>query len=115
MKVRPSVEDTKLFPSRLREAMRRCGISQEELADRVGASQSSVSFWLLGDRFPRIPMLFKLADALNVNALWLLGNDTQSDSENVLDLYFGLDESDQAKAIGYMQALASSPKYDAKS
>lgn len=110
-KIRPSVDDTRSFPSRLKEAMKRKGISQEELARQCGSSQSSISYYLLGDRFPRLPMLYKIAKALDVNPLWLLGHDTQDESESILEKYFALDAADQAKVMGYLEALLSDPKY----
>ena len=111
MKIRPSEEDTKSFPSRLKEALRRKGMKQEELAKRCGIGQSSVSYYLLGDRFPRLPVLYKMAAALDVNPLWLLGHDTQTESETILEKYFSLDGFDQAKAMGYIDALLRQDKY----
>lgn len=110
-KIRPSVDDTRSFPLRLELAMKRKGISQEELARQCGSSQSSISYYLLGDRFPRLPMLYKIAKALDVNPLWLLGHDTQDESESILEKYFALDAADQAKVMGYLEELLSDPKY----
>ena len=111
MKIRPSEEDTRSFPSRLKEALARRNMTQEELAKECGIGQSSVSYYLLGDRFPRLPVLYKMADALNVNPLWLLGHDTQTESETILEKYFALDGFDQAKVMGYLDALLRQDKY----
>lgn len=111
IKIRPSVDETRTFPIRLKEALHRSGMSQEELAKRIGSSQSSISYYLLGDRFPRLPMLYKMAGALNVNPMWLLGHDTQDDSETILEKYFALDAADQAKVMGFITALLTDPKY----
>lgn len=111
MRIRPSEEDTRSFPSRLKEALKRRGMTQEELAKMCGIGQSSVSYYLLGDRFPRLPMLYKIAEALDVNPLWLLGHDTQTESETILEKYFALDGFDQAKAMGYLDALLRQEKY----
>lgn len=43
------------------------GLTQRELADRVGTTQSAISRLEAGDGFPRMEMLFKLARALNVS------------------------------------------------
>jgi transcriptional regulator with XRE-family HTH domain len=48
----------------IREARVRRGISQTELAERVGVSQSAVSFWENGVEPPRFENLLKLAQEL---------------------------------------------------
>lgn len=111
MNVRPSENDTKSFPARLKEALARRVMTQEELAKRCGIAQSSISYYMLGDRFPRLPVLYKMAAALDVNPLWLLGHDTQTESESILEKYFALDGYDQAKAMGYLDALLRQDKY----
>lgn len=113
MKIRPSAQDTQSFPERLKDAMLRKGISQVELAKRCGIGQASVSYYILGDRFPRLPVLYKMAAVLDVNPLWLLGHDTQTESESILEKYFALDGFDQAKAMGYLDALLRQDKYKA--
>ena len=47
-------------------ARRGAGLTQKELAERVGTTQSAISRLEMGDSFPRVGMLFKLAKALNV-------------------------------------------------
>lgn len=111
MRVRASVNETPTFPERLKEALKRAHITQEELAQKAGISQSSVSYYILGDRFPRLPALYKMAKVLNVNPQWLLGNDTQPDSDTILEKYFRLDDADQAKVLGFITALLSDSKY----
>lgn len=111
MKIRPSENDTKSFPARLKEALSRRGMTQEELARLCGISQSSVSYYLLGDRFPRLPVLYKMSKVLDVNPLWILGHDTQTESETILEKYFALDGFDQAKVIGYIDAMLRQDKY----
>lgn len=112
MRVRPSVNETRSFPYRLKDAMNRRKVTQEELAKKVGASQSSVSYWLLGDRFPRLPTLYKLAEVLDVNPLWLIGHDAETESEAILEKYFALEPADQVKVMGYIDAILSSDRYN---
>jgi transcriptional regulator with XRE-family HTH domain len=47
-------------------ARRGAGLTQKELAVRVGTTQSAISRLEMGDNYPRVEMLFKLASALNV-------------------------------------------------
>ena len=44
------------------EARRRTGMSQYEVARRLGIDQSSVAYWETGKRAPRASLLVKLAD-----------------------------------------------------
>lgn len=53
---------------RLRAELRASGISQVELAQRVGVSQQTVSKWLTAETQPRPKLLTTLARALDVDA-----------------------------------------------
>ncbi len=48
------------------------GLSQEELAQRVGVLQQTIAFWEQSNRPPRSDILVKLADALSVSVDTLL-------------------------------------------
>jgi transcriptional regulator with XRE-family HTH domain len=63
----------------LREVMRRAaaartadGISQRELAERMGTTQAALSNWEVGRRRPGLTELVALADALGRDLAWLL-------------------------------------------
>jgi transcriptional regulator with XRE-family HTH domain len=63
----------------LREVMRRvaaartaAGLSQRELADRIGTTQAALSNWEVGRRRPGLAELVALADALGRDLAWLL-------------------------------------------
>lgn len=43
----------------------RRGMTQVELAAKVGISQNALSFYEVGSRSPRMDILYKLADALD--------------------------------------------------
>lgn len=53
------------FAIRLRRLMVYEGISQAELADKIGVSQVSISNYLTGKRTPNLYVLDKIAKALN--------------------------------------------------
>lgn len=56
---------------RLRAARKDAGLSQADLAARVGVSQPAVANWESGVHDPRRLMLAKLAEALGVSTAWL--------------------------------------------
>ena len=103
---------TKKFPDRLAYAMARAEITQEELAKKSGTSQTGVSYYLKGERFPRIKTFYRIADALKVNPMWLMGLDSVENAEDILALYAKLDTQDRYKVVGYIYALLDGAKYN---
>jgi len=55
-----------LFGRRIKELRKNCGLSQEELAEKAEVSSKYISRIEMGQSFPSIETLAKLADALNV-------------------------------------------------
>ncbi len=64
--------DARQFGRRLRELREAAGLSQKELADRMGVQQTAVSWWERGRREPSFGNAVKLAEALGVNVLAFL-------------------------------------------
>jgi len=60
---------------RLREALERAGISQQELSDRSGVSKASISQYVNGSHCPSNVKAGALADVLKVSPVWLMGFD----------------------------------------
>ncbi|MDY2719452.1 MAG: helix-turn-helix transcriptional regulator [Candidatus Faecousia sp.] len=54
------------------QCRKRCGLSQQELADRLGVSRQAVSKWELGTALPELDKLKLLAGVFGVSADWLL-------------------------------------------
>jgi len=75
-----SVSDPVSLGDRIREARKNGGISQMDLAKRVGVTQPSVANWESGVHDPRRLMIAKIADALDVSPDWLAGG-ARSSSE----------------------------------
>lgn len=48
------------------------GLSQRDLADRVGVTHFAVSNWEAGRRTPRVSEILKLSATLHVSLDWLL-------------------------------------------
>ena len=64
--------------------MKRNGLSQKELARKVGVTEAAMSYYVRGDRTPRSDVLTRIAKALNTTTDYLLGNspDAVSSAEN---------------------------------
>lgn len=68
-----------IVADRLREAMDIRQIKQVDLSRITGIGKSSISTYLSGEYEPKQINTYKLAQALNVNPSWLLGNDIPMD------------------------------------
>lgn len=55
------------FANRLKDARRVCGLSQEELAERLDVSRQAVGKWEQGLAYPEVEKLLALCAALNVS------------------------------------------------
>ena len=64
-----------MLNERIRELRTASGISQVELAEKLGVSKQSVSNWENENIQPSIEMLSKIADAFNVSTDFLLSRD----------------------------------------
>ena len=58
---------------RIREQRKGHGISQTELANRLGVSLRTISRWELGERSPKASILPQLASALHTTVGYLMG------------------------------------------
>lgn len=70
------------MPNRILELRRAAGLSQEELAFRVGVSKMQISGMERGKRELSLTMMRRLADALGVNTVDLLSSE---DNPTILD------------------------------
>lgn len=55
------------FADALREARKKRGLSQEDLADILGVSRQAISKWELGEGYPEVEKLIQLAKQLDVS------------------------------------------------
>jgi transcriptional regulator with XRE-family HTH domain len=58
--------------NRIKQLREKLGLTQKELALRIGVARSSLASWEVGRREPDYEMLQKLADALDSNVQYLL-------------------------------------------
>ena len=63
------------FASRLNKAMELRNMKQSELVEKTGITKGAISQYLKGKYAPKQINTYKIAKALNVNPVWLLGKD----------------------------------------
>lgn len=63
--------------NRLKQAMNNININAQELADKSGVSKASISQYVNGSHKPSNISAPKLAQVLQVNAMWLMGFDME--------------------------------------
>lgn len=68
---------------RISELLSKNGMSQRELAEKVGVTEVSMSRYISGDRTPKGPIIANIAKALHTTSDYLLGHESEEDSELV--------------------------------
>lgn len=61
------------FGSRLKDLRKQSGLTQQQLAERIGVTKSVVSFYELRERSPSPEVLIKLSYIFHVSTDYLLG------------------------------------------
>lgn len=64
---------SKELGQRLLSQMKKQGITQKQLADRLNTTEATLSRYVNGDREPKADMLANIATALNTTSDYLLG------------------------------------------
>lgn len=64
--------------AKIRRERTNLGLTQQELADRLGVTYSSVSHWEAGTSTPRVPILKSLADMFKTTVAELIGERVQT-------------------------------------
>lgn len=77
------------FGNRLKELRLQAGLTQKQLADRLGVTKSVVSFYELRERTPSPEVLIRLATIFHVSTDFLLG----IEKKETVDVS-GLDQND---------------------
>ena len=74
-----------IFAETLRSLRNEKGFSQQQLAEKIVVSRSTIAKWETGSRLPDINMLYRLANALNMDVNTLLNAAWESeDSPNII-------------------------------
>lgn len=74
------------FLDRLKRVMHKRGMTQAELARRIGVKQSTVCYYYNRKKFPTLSICVKIADALDVSLDWLCGVKEKPDEADVYRL-----------------------------
>ena len=64
-----------IFEDNLKTLRKKRGLTQQELADKVGTNRVNVTKWETGRTEPSLENIVKLADLLDVSLDWLFGRD----------------------------------------
>lgn len=93
-------------------AMEQAGISQSQLAEQVGVTQSYISQICAGKKVPTIATLTRISDALGLSVQTFLQDEKASrpliltpDEARILTLYRSMSKRDQAVICGVMEQL----------
>ena len=57
-----------MIRTKLVEAIRRCGISQTEIAKCIGVGQATIAHYIKGDKMPALDTLANLCELLDLDA-----------------------------------------------
>ncbi len=61
------------YGKRIKDARNKSGLTQKQLGERLGVSESAVAQYESGQRVPKVDTLQRIADALNIPLANLLG------------------------------------------
>ncbi|NMP43559.1 helix-turn-helix transcriptional regulator [Enterococcus faecalis] len=64
-----------IFAIRLKEALTAKNIKPSDLAKKTGIGKSSISDWLAGRYEAKQDKVYRIADALDINEAWLMGQE----------------------------------------
>lgn len=70
-----------ILGERISDLLQKHGLSQRELADKVGVTEVSMSRYIKGDRIPKGPIVVNIATALHTTVEYLMGQESEDDSE----------------------------------
>lgn len=82
------------FNENLKNARERKGISQKDVAEKIGVAKSTYSLYESGNREPNVQTIKKIADVLSVSADDLLG---LNDEPTTIAAHFDGDEYTEAE------------------
>lgn len=88
------------------------GLSQKEFAEKIGTSQTVVSYWESGKRKISIEQLTKIAEVFQINLRMLdLTAGLEEDEQELLVIYNQLDKNGKARAFEMLEILLYAQKY----
>lgn len=94
------------FGNTLKELRQKAGMTQKDLASKVGVTKSVISYYELSERSPSPEMLMKLASVFHVSTDFLLGFQKQ----DTIDLS-GLNAEDKMLVRTLVDTLRKKDEY----
>lgn len=107
-----------LTAKRIRLAMDRMNLSQQELADRCNIGKSSISHYVNGTNEPGNKTAYILARVLKVNPAWLMGFDVDMEpaesepaleEKELIDLYTSADPAVRDAVLTLLKSARRDP------
>ena len=109
------------FASRLRQAREQAGLTQQDLAKKLGVTKSAVGNYENGVSSPKWDVLIKIFDVLQVTPNFLYQDDFSTDTSEscaltpqqstLLAAFDQLNEEGQTKAVEYVEDLVMTGRY----
>lgn len=90
---------TEIFISRLDQARKEKGLTQRELANRVGVTEVSMSRYVNGARVPKGPIVVNIAKALGVSVDYLVGTSSVKKRQTNSDRIRNMSDEELAELI----------------
>lgn len=69
--------------SRIKDLLNKKGMSQNDLANKVGCTSAAISHYIKGDRIPRSGVMLKIANALDTTADYLSNGTPVNTTEEI--------------------------------
>ena len=88
-----------MFCGILKENLESKGITQRELAEAIGVTDTTISRYVCGDRIPKATEIVKIADYLNISADYLLGQSPKEYSIPDLIRILSIKSNDMTKPV----------------
>ena len=109
------------FASRLRQAREQSGLTQQDLAEKLGVTKSAIGNYENGVSSPKWDILLKIFDVLQVDPNFLYQDSFSFDSADpvvltprqsaLLSSFDQLNEEGQQKAVDYVDDLVLTGRY----
>lgn len=90
------------------------GLTQKELAEKIGVSDAAIGNYERGEREPSFATEEALADFFNVSILTLRGFSDDPQTVRLLSLFSSLNGTGQAEALKRVEELTMLPTYTNK-
>lgn len=114
-----------MISNKIEEHRTRLGLTQNELAQKIGCSRTTIAKYESGNREPGLEVVRKLANIFNTTTDELLESNFSSISNttekmqdqeitNILNMILRLDKRDYSEVCGFIKGLLLNEKYDSK-